>query len=155
MLLFSRQHLYLQYTLLLLVKPFIYLYILSHVSKACLSSHHACNFFCCIIVSLCASFWQPFRGRNWGWWCITAAVWLWISTESFPFTGSSMRGTTSPPSGRRELQPSMENTTPWSYNSTLPKPLPMCLWGMNLLCYSVMPEAKMHCSKSTNHRLCL
>ncbi len=80
------------------------------------------------------SFLTPHRGRNWGWWCITAAVWLWTSTESSHFTGSSMRGTTSPPSGRRELQPSTGGMTPWSYNSTPPRPLLMCLWGTTLLC---------------------
>lgn len=91
--------------------------------------------FCCITFFPVCSCLTPCRGKSLEWWCITAAVWLWTSIASFYFTGSSMRGTTSPPSGQRELQPSMGRTTPWSCNSTPPTPLLICLWGLTF--YSV------------------
>lgn len=84
------------------------------------------------------SFPTPHRGKNSGWWCITAAVWLWTSTESFHSTGSSTRGTTSPPSGQRELQPSTGGMTPWSCNSTRARPPLTCPWGTTLLCCHIV-----------------
>lgn len=115
-------------------------YLLQDQHSACVSSKltntHSATFLLHHLF-LCAPFLTPHREKNWGWWCITAAVWLSTSTESFYFTGSFTRGTTSPPSGRRELQPSTGGTTPWSYNSTPPRPLLMCLWGTALLCCSI------------------